>query len=143
VATFSGFERELLERARVARLATAGAEGEPHVVPIVFAVDDGRFYTPLDDKPKQADRRRLKRVRNLLENPRVAVVVDEYDEDWTRLAWVLVRGTAAFVERGLEHDRGVRLLEAKYPQYGEMPLRERPIIVITPARVTSWRAAER
>lgn len=141
MATFSRFERALLDRARVARLATTGADGEPHVVPVVFALDDACLYTPLDDKPKRADRHRLKRVRNLLENPKVAMVVDEYDEDWTRLAWVLVRGTAVLVERGPEHDAGVALLEGKYQQYRTMPLSGRPVIVVTPTKITSWTAA--
>ena len=141
MATFSRFERGLLDRARVGRLATADASGEPHVIPVVFALDDDHLYTPLDDKPKKADRRRLKRVRNVAENPRVAIVVDEYDEDWTSLAWVLVRGTARIVESGHEHDRGVALLHQKYRQYASMPLTERPIILVTPTHVASWRAA--
>ncbi|MBI4265669.1 MAG: TIGR03668 family PPOX class F420-dependent oxidoreductase [Acidobacteria bacterium] len=123
---------------RVARLATADATGQPHVVPVVFAADVQRLYTPIDAKPKRVDPRQLRRVRNLLANPQVAVVVDEYDEDWSRLAWVLVTGRADIVERGEAHAIGVRLLEEKYPQYGAMPLDQRPVIVVTPARVTSW-----
>jgi PPOX class probable F420-dependent enzyme len=123
---------------RVARLATADLANRPHVVPIVFAADEERLYTPLDGKPKRVPVRQLTRVRNLLANPQVAVVMDAYDEDWSRLAWVLVRGSGALVEDGPLHRTGVRLLTAKYPQYHSMPLDDRPLIVVTPERVTSW-----
>ena len=141
--TFTEAERRLLGRARVARLATADPSGLPHVVPIVFAIDGERLYTPLDAKPKTVEPARLKRVRNLVANPQVAVVADEYDEDWTRLAWVMVVGRAELVEAGEAHAEGVRLLEAKYPQYATMPLSGRPLIVVTPTRVRSWGRVER
>lgn len=137
-AIFSEAERAFLGRMRVARMATADAAGRPHVIPIVFAVDDRALYTPLDEKPKRVGPLQLKRVRNLLANPHIAVVVDQYDEDWTRLAWVMVRGKAEVVEDGQAHAIGLRLLTEKYPQYGAMPLEGRPLIVLTPLRVTSW-----
>ena len=136
--TFTEAELGFLARMRVARLATADASGRPHVVPIVFATDGQRLYTPLDEKPKRVAPGQLKRVRNLLANPQVAVVVDEYDEDWTRLAWVLVTGRGEMVEGGEAHAAGIRLLQDKYPQYDVMPLERRPLIVITPLRVRSW-----
>lgn len=136
---FTTAELSFLARMRVARLATADAAGQPHVIPIVFAIDDRALYTPLDEKPKRVAPSRLKRVRNLTVNPQVAVVVDEYDEDWTRLAWVLVTGRGEIVEGGAAHAAGVRLLHDKYPQYAAMPLEHRPIIVVTPIRVTSWK----
>ena len=135
---FTEAERAFLLRMRVARMATVDPDRRPHVVPIVFAVDEDRLYTPIDAKPKKVPPERLKRVRNLLAHPPVAVVVDEYDEDWTRLAWVMVSGTGALVDRGPAHATAVRLLTAKYPQYQAMPLDDRPIIVISPAAVTSW-----
>jgi PPOX class probable F420-dependent enzyme len=125
---------------RVARLATADAVGQPHAIPIVFATDGQRLYTPLDDKPKRLAPRQLKRVRNVLENPRVAIVLDHYDEDWSRLAWLIVTGRGAIVEGGDVHATGVRLLHEKYAQYRAMPLDDRPLIVVTPERVTSWGA---
>mgnify|MGYP001359597996 CR=1 FL=1 len=139
-ATFTEAERAFLTRMRVARLSTADASGQPHVVPIVFAFDGQQLYTPLDEKPKRVGPGELKRVRNLLENPQVAIVVDHYDEDWTRLAWVMVTGRGEMVEAGEAHAAGVRLLERKYPQYQAMPLRDRPLIVVTPQGVRSWGA---
>jgi PPOX class probable F420-dependent enzyme len=138
VAIFSNAERAFLDRMRVARLATADAGGQPHVIPIVFAIDDRLLYTPLDRKPKRVAPGQLKRVRNVLVNPRVAVVVDEYDEDWTRLAWVLVAGRAEMVKGGPAHRAGVGLLQAKYRQYDAMRIDEQPLIVVRPVRVTSW-----
>jgi PPOX class probable F420-dependent enzyme len=125
---------------RVARLATVGAHGQPHVVPIVYAFDGAHLYTPLDAKPKRVGVYQLQRVKNIQANPLVAVVIDDYADDWTTLAWVQIRGTARLVEASQEHSKGVALLTAKYPQYRTMPLADRPVIVITPGRITSWRA---
>jgi PPOX class probable F420-dependent enzyme len=141
-ADFTEAEMDLLTRTRVARLATADAAGQPHVIPIVFATDGRTLYTPVDEKPKRVAPSQLKRVRNLFENPKVALVVDYYDEDWTQLAWVLVKGTGKMVEKGESHAIGVRLLQDKYPQYEGMPLKDRPLIVITPSHVTSWKALQ-
>ncbi len=139
-AAFTEAELAFLSRMRVARMATADTGGQPHVVPIVFATDGHALYTPLDEKPKRVAPRELKRARNLLDNPQLAIVVDRFDEDWTRLAWVMVTGRGEIVESGEAHGTGVRLLEKKYPQYGAMPLEGRPLIVVTPVRVTSWGA---
>ena len=139
-AVFIETELDFLNRMRVGRLATSDTAGQPHVIPIVFATDGRRLYTPLDEKPKRVEPSQLKRVRNLLENPKMAFVVDHYDEDWTQLAWMLVKGTGKIVEKGEVHASGVRLLEAKYAQYKRMPLKDRPLIVITPSHVTSWKA---
>jgi PPOX class probable F420-dependent enzyme len=130
-----------LARARVAHLATADAAGQPHVVPIVFALCDGRLYSPLDAKPKRVAASRLRRVRNLLANPRVAVVVDHYDEDWTRLGYVLWTGTARLLEAGAEAVQARAALRAKYPQYRAGPLRladDAPLIALDAARVAVW-----
>ena len=135
---FNESEVRFLTAMRVARLATADASGQPHVIPIVFAFDGQRIYTPIDEKPKRVEPERLKRVRNLLENDQLAIVVDRYDEDWTQLAWVLVTGTGEFVEEGEQRRTGIKLLKEKYPQYEDMPLEGRPLIVVTPHSVTSW-----
>jgi PPOX class probable F420-dependent enzyme len=129
-----------LAAARVAHLATADAAGEPHVVPIVFVVVDGRLYSPLDAKPKRVAGTRLRRVRNLQANPRAAVVVDRYAEDWTRLGYVLWRGPARLIEAGAEAERARAALRAKYPQYraGPLHLAEAPLIVVEAAQVTTW-----
>ena len=138
MATFSGPELGFLARMRVAHLATADGTGQPHVIPIVFAADSRALYTPIDGKPKRLAPRALKRVRNIADNPKVAVVVDHYDEDWARLGWLLVAGSASIVEAGSRYAAGRRLLEEKYPQYRLMPLEGRPLLVIVPNRVTSW-----
>lgn len=135
---FSDGELRFLQRMRVARLATTDGAGQPHVVPIVFATDGENVYSPIDRKPKRVEPAELKRVRNLTLNPQVALVVDEYDEDWSRLAWVLITGSAEIVGDGPLHDAGTRLLREKYPQYDAMPLDSAPIIVVTPVRVTRW-----
>jgi len=123
---FTDRELDFLTRMRVGRLATADAAGQPHVVPVVFATDGRNIYTPLDEKPKRVQPRELKRVRNLFENPKVAFIVDHYEEEWTQLSWLLVRGTGT-------------LLQKKYAQYEKMSLKDRPLIVIAPSDVTSWK----
>jgi PPOX class probable F420-dependent enzyme len=102
--------------ARVARLATAGADGRPHVVPICFVLDGDTLYTAVDQKPKRT--RALRRLRNIEENPWVEVVIDHYEEDWTQLWWVRLRGRARVVDLD---ERVLGLLVEKYPQYRETP----------------------
>ena len=138
--SFTPEELEFLSRTRVGRLATADSAGQPHVIPIVFATDGEKLYTPLDKKPKRIAPNQLKRVRNLLENPKVAFVADHWDEDWTKLAWLMVKGTGQLIESGEAYAKGIRLLEKKYSQYDQMPLKDRPVIVITPTEITSWKS---
>jgi len=130
--------RAFLRDARVGRLATADAEAWPHAVPVCFVLLDDACYIPLDEKPKRTDVRRLKRVRNLAENPRAALVVDRWDEDWSRLAWVLVRGNATVLEPGAEQARAVAALRDKYPQYRAMWLDDAPVIRLHAERVRAW-----
>jgi PPOX class probable F420-dependent enzyme len=125
---------------RVARLATLSADGTPHIVPVVYAYDGKRIFIALDEKRKQVAPRRLKRVRNIQANPRVALLVDRYNEDWRTLAWVRVDGVARILQRGKAHDEGVQLLRAKYPQYRKMKLDTKPVIQITVKRVIEWQA---
>jgi PPOX class probable F420-dependent enzyme len=127
-----------LRAARVARLATADAAGRPSLVPVCFQVQGTRLFTPIDAKPKRADWRALRRVRNVLARPTVALLVDRWDEDWRRLAWVHLRGRAALLEQGPLHAQGIALLRAKYAQYGEMALEERPLIVVALTAATHW-----
>jgi PPOX class probable F420-dependent enzyme len=126
-----------LQAARVARLATADAAGRPHLVPVCFCLLDGRIYITIDEKPKRADRP-LKRIRNILENPSVALTADRWDEDWTRLAWVMVRGTAYILDTGAEHDAAQESLRARYAQYRAMDLAPLPVIAIRIVSVLSW-----
>ncbi len=140
---FSPEVAEFVRTRRVARLATADASGVPYAVPICYAFDGERIYTALDLKPKSVGGRELKRVRNILENPQVAVVIDDYSEDWNKLAYVMVRGSASVHEEGEERERAESLLRAKYPQYGRMLEQGCPVISITPVRVVSWGAVGR
>jgi PPOX class probable F420-dependent enzyme len=124
--------RARLDAARTATLATAGDDGRPHVVPITFAVEDDLIFTAVDHKPKST--RKLRRLRNIAQNPRVALLADEYSEDWNRLWWVRVDGLAEVIEdaEGMRHP--VDALVRRYAQYREHRP-EGPVIVI---RVHSW-----
>ncbi len=137
-------KEQALREARAAHLATASADGRPHVVPIVFAWRGDVLYTPLDLKPKRsADPKRLRRVRNILANSNVAVVIDRYDEDWSRLAFVLLQGRATLLEDGVEYHAAVAVLAVKYPQYRDLPLAGRPIIRIAVEQIVRWGAEPR
>jgi len=128
-----------LVRRRVARLATADGAGKPHAVPVCFALSRASIYIALDEKPKEVPVSHLKRVRNILENPEVALIADRYAEDWSLLAFVMVRGRAELLDPGTEEHAGaVRLLRGKYHQYETMRLEENPVIVIRPERAASW-----
>lgn len=136
--------RQFLESHRVGHLATAGADGAPHVVPVCYAIGDDALYFIADLKPKRGPANRLRRLDNLRANPHAAVVVDDYDDDWTRLAWVMVRGTTEFVTDPAAHARALTLLRARYAGYRSMPLDDphaHPIVRIDPTRVTSWRGS--
>lgn len=115
--------------ARVARLATVSAAGVPHLVPITFAVLDERIVFVVDDKPKTTTR--LKRVDNIAANPSVCVLVDAYDDDWTRLWWVRADGVAIVLDAD---DEAVDALTARYPAYR----RSRPPGPVVSIAVTGW-----
>ena len=132
---------QVLEEQRVARLATVDGRGRPHVVPIVFAYAEDVLYTPIDLKPKAVQPDKLRRVRNIRSNPYVQVLIDHYDEDWRRLGYVQLRGQAELIEGGLEYRKAVRLLEAKYRQYADLPLEGRPIIKIRIEGSVAWGSA--
>jgi PPOX class probable F420-dependent enzyme len=130
-------ERRFLCRRRVGHLATADRAGAPHVVPVCFALDADALYITIDEKPKRPDVP-LKRLRNIAENPAVAVVVDRYDDDWTRLGWVMLRGRAEILTSGDEHARAQALLRSRYPQLSGMQIASLPVIAVRLERVTSW-----
>ena len=129
----------LLRDARVGRLATADAAGQPLVVPVCYAFDGARCYSAVDAKPKRT--RELRRLKNIAANPNVSLVVDVWDEDWSRLAWVIVEGRAEVMTEGAEFTRAIDLLLAKYPQYRAMGLdRTRGAVIgVEPGRVLAWR----
>src|ERR1700758_2328789 len=131
-------EREFLMAQRVGRLATADARGNPHVVPVCFAISGDTLYVTIDEKPKRAGGRPLKRLRNMLDNASTAFVADRYDEDWSKLGWVMLRGRADILADGAEHDRAQALLRERYAPYRAMQLADLPVIALRIERVTSW-----
>lgn len=137
----TGWEMDFLSGHRVARLATTDGTGQPHLVPIVFAFDGRRLFTLVDEKPKRVNARQLRRVLDIQVHSRVAVLVDDYSDDWDRLAWLQIRGEASILEAGSLYDAGLALLREKYPQYREMRLEGRPLIRIEPKQARSWRAS--
>lgn len=131
-------ERRFLAEQRIAHLATADRRGVPHVVPVCFVVSDDTLYITVDEKPKRRGGGALKRLRNIAENPMAAVVADRYDEDWTRLGWVMLRGRAEILAAGPEHDQAQVLLRERYAPLRAMALAALPVIALRIARVTSW-----
>lgn len=140
-------ELAFVRAARVGRLATVDAANRPSVVPFCYTVLDGDqplgpvVVSVLDEKPKRVSDRKLARVRNIRSNPAVSFVVDRYDDDdWSRLAFVQVRGRASVIEPGEAiHCRAIAKLRAKYPQYRSMAIEDRPVIVIADLRGNAWR----
>jgi PPOX class probable F420-dependent enzyme len=145
MATWPEDTRRFLEAHRVGHVATTGPDGAPHVMPVCYALDDEAVYFVADAKPKRRPARELTRLRNVRATGRAALVVDDYDEDWTRLAWVLVRGAATIVGDAAVHAAVLARLRARYPQYRAMALDDvaaHPIVRIVPQSVRRWRAAD-
>jgi len=139
VARITSVSSWLQDSARAGHLGTVDERGRPHVVPVCFAVVGGRIYTPIDEKPKRGGE--LRRVRNLRANPAVCLTLDRYEDDWTRLAWAQLRGTASLVANPAERARAIAALRAKYVQYRAMDLESRQLIRIDPERVVEWSAS--
>ena len=131
-------QRRFLDGQRVARLATADSSGRPHVIPICFVVMAQTVYFTIDEKPKRISGAPLKRVANIQENPFVALVADQYDDDWSRLGWVLVQGPAEILDSGDEHDRAQAGLRTRYPQLRDMRIDGLPVVAIRIEHATSW-----
>ena len=132
---------EFIERARVARLATIDSEFKPHLVPVVFVFNGNHFFIPVDEKRKTAIPEKLKRIRNIQDNPNVTLLIDEYSEDWTKLAFVMIQGKASIAtkeEGNIQVRQAYKKLMIKYLQYQKVGLGER-CIIITPKKVASWR----
>jgi PPOX class probable F420-dependent enzyme len=127
--------RERFGSARVARLATVSADGQPHLVPICFALVGTRIVSVVDAKPKRTPQ--LRRLANIRAQPRASVLADEYDEDWTRLWWVRADGAARVVEGGPDREAAVAALTVKYPQYGEQAPTG-PVVEVTVGRWIGW-----
>ena len=137
----SDVQRRFLDASRVAHLATVDRSGAPHLVPVCFCVDAATVYITVDEKPKRLDVP-LQRIRNILANPAVAVTVDRWDEDWTRLGWIMLRGPADILADGDEHGMAQGLLRLRYPQYRTMDLAPLPVIAARIRRVVSWGALD-
>jgi PPOX class probable F420-dependent enzyme len=130
--------RRRFASARVARLATVGADGAPHLVPIVFALDGDTIYSAVDAKPKRTTK--LRRLDNVRAQPRVSLLADHYEDDWTALWWVRADGRGCVVESGApEADRAVALLTARYEQYLAMAPAG-PVLAVEVERWTGWQA---
>jgi PPOX class probable F420-dependent enzyme len=129
--------RALLAAARVGRLATVRPDGGPHVVVCCFALEGDRVWTAIDAKPKSGAR--LQRLENIRANPRASLLVDHYEEDWDKLWWVRVDGTAEVLRKGNEEERAIAALTAKYEQYARAPPGG-PVIALAVERVTGWSA---
>jgi len=138
-------ERRFLVVQRRAILVTIAPDARPRPVPICFvlAADAAILYTPLDDKPKATDDPlALARVRDITADPRVAILADRWDEDWSRLAWLRAEGRATLLGPGPEHATAVAALRATYPQYATHRLDDRPLMRVEIDRVTTWGALE-
>lgn len=131
---------EFIERARLARLATIDSEFKPHVVPVVFVFDGNHFFIPIDEKRKTAKPEKLKRIKNIQDNPNVALLIDEYSEDWTRLAFVMIQGkasTASKTDGNLQVQEAYKKLMTKYLQYQKVGVGEMCIIIAL-EKLVSW-----
>ena len=127
---------------RVARLATADATGRPSVVPVCYVFNGESFYSAIDKKPKRVDLMQLQRVRNIQVNSQVALVIDDYSENWSELIYVVIRGVAEIIDPSIstEHESAVAALRLKYDQYRSMAIDRNPIVKIVPKQVRLWSA---
>jgi PPOX class probable F420-dependent enzyme len=132
-------ESNFIARQRVARLATADEQGTPHLIPVCYAFDSHHFYIALDEKPKSVNVYKLRRVRNIEARHEASLLIDQYNDDWSQLGYVLLHGTADLIEASNEmHEHAIKLLRQRYQQYRSMTLEQLPVIVITPDHITSW-----
>ncbi len=136
---FTEVEVAFIHRLRAARLATADEHGSPHAIPVCYAFDGTYFYIALDEKPKRVEVTQLRRVRNIEARHEASLLIDQYDDDWSRLGYILVHGKAELL--ALEHERhgtALVLLRERYVQYRSMNLERYPVISIDPDRITAW-----
>jgi PPOX class probable F420-dependent enzyme len=134
--------KSLIDGARVARLATVDSENIPHVVPVVFVFDGEHYYVPIDEKTKKDKLGTLKRVKNIQKNPNIALLIDKYDEDWSKLLFVMIHGKASLIgkqgqERDAQLEKAHKLLYVKYHQYEKIGIGEM-CIKIYPEKVITW-----
>lgn len=132
-------QRHFLAACRVGHLATAGRNAVPHVVPVCFAIAGQTLYITIDRKPKRPGAR-LQRIINIRTNPEACFIADHYEEDWTRLAWVMLRGNAEILVDGAEHDAAQALIKERYPQLAAMDVITLPVIALRIIRASEWGA---
>lgn len=140
--------KSIIDKARIARLATVDTECKPHLVPVVFAFDGVYFYIPIDEKTKQEPSKpeKLKRVKNIQTNPNIALLIDEYNEDWTKLYFVMIQGRASLIsnKRGEQQnellllEKAHKLLSEKYHHYQKIGI-GKYVIMIYPYKIMSWK----
>ncbi len=130
-------QRRFLEAERVARLATADRRGQPHVVPICYALVGDLVCFTIDEKPKKKTRG-LKRLDNIRANPKVALVIDRYDEDWSKLGWLMIQGDADILADGDLHQKAQERLRERYSQLQSMRIETLPVVAITVTKINGW-----
>jgi PPOX class probable F420-dependent enzyme len=138
--------KTIIDKARVARLATVDTECKPHVIPVVFVFDNDCYFIPIDAKTKRSRPERLKRAKNIQQNPNVALLIDEYNENWRKLYFIMIQGKASIIGgKKLEQqselfllEKAHKLLSDKYLQYQEIGIGEY-VIMIIPQKVISWK----
>lgn len=131
--------KQFIHEHRVGRMATADTKGQPHLIPFCYAYCEPFLYMALDRKSKQVPIQKLQRVQNIMSNPKVAILIDDYFEDWNQLAFVLLRGQAELISAGNEHERAITLLRRKYHQYEKMGIDHCPVIKITISSYSTWK----
>lgn len=134
---FEDWHLALIAETPVARLATLNADGSPHVVPVCFAYHAGEFVIAVDEKPKREGR--LARITNIERDPRATLLIDRYDDDWTKLAWIRIDCLGAVEERGGAQPAALAALRARYRQYTSMDLEARPLLRLKPRKARAWR----
>lgn len=136
--------RTIIYKARVARLASVDTECKPHLIPVVFVFDNDCYFIPIDEKTKRSRPEKLKRAKNIQQNPSVALLIDEYNEDWTKLYFIMIQGRASIIGKELEQqdellllEKAHKLLSDKYLQYQKIGIGEY-VIMIIPQKVITW-----
>jgi coenzyme F420-0:L-glutamate ligase/coenzyme F420-1:gamma-L-glutamate ligase len=138
--------KTIINKSRIGRLATVDLECKPHVIPVVFVFDNDRncYFIPIDEKTKRSRPENLKRVKNIQENPNIALLLDEYNEDWTKLYFIMIRGKGSILGgKKLEQnemlilEKAHKLLCDKYPQYKKIGI-GKYLIKIMPQKVVVW-----
>jgi PPOX class probable F420-dependent enzyme len=137
--------KKIIDKATVARLATVDSECKPHLIPVVFVFDNDCYFIPIDEKTKRSKPQNLKRIKNIQQNPNVALLIDEYNEDWRRLYFIMIQGKASIIggkelERNelLLLEKAHKMLSGKYVQYQEIGIGEY-VIMIVPQKVITWK----